>query len=87
MPVSKRTILRRSIGFVTARHLTIRGSNLEIGQSPGQLARERQGHQPSRYVADPKGIVGACKVPAGSEKGPNNAHWKEEQCNFSLVSG
>jgi Acyl-coenzyme A:6-aminopenicillanic acid acyl-transferase len=39
--------------FMTVRHLTIRGTNFEIGQQLGKRAIERYGYSPERYRANP----------------------------------
>jgi hypothetical protein len=39
--------------FMTVRHLTIHGSNFEIGRALGELARDRYGMSPADYAADP----------------------------------
>ena len=53
MRAKEETVLDGRDSFMAVRHLTLRGSNFEIGQRLGELARERYGQAPSRYAADP----------------------------------
>ena len=39
--------------FMTVRHLTVRGTNFEIGRRLGELAMQRYGTSPADYVSDP----------------------------------
>jgi hypothetical protein len=43
--------------FATVRHLTIRGTNFEIGQKLAELALERYSQSPDDYAADPNFTV------------------------------
>ena len=40
-------------GFMTVRHLAVRGTNFEIGRRLGELAIQRRGKSPADYVANP----------------------------------
>lgn len=53
MVYREKTILSGSDNFMTIRHLTIGGSDFEIGKRLGQLASERHAYVPSRYATDP----------------------------------
>lgn len=39
--------------FMTVRHLTVRGTNFEIGRRLGELAIQRYGTSPADYLSDP----------------------------------
>jgi hypothetical protein len=54
MPVMKeQTFFGRPASFLTVRHLTIHGTNFEIGQQLGHLARDRYGKTPEHFRGDP----------------------------------
>ncbi|MGB7218174.1 MAG: hypothetical protein WBD07_05150 [Vicinamibacterales bacterium] len=50
---TEQTFFSRPDSFMTVRHLTIHGTNFEIGQQVGQLARERYGKTPEHSRGDP----------------------------------
>lgn len=51
--ITERTFFNDADSFVTVRHLTIHGTNFQIGQRLGQLALERYGKTPDQFRADP----------------------------------
>ena len=53
MKVDEQTHFGRPGDFMTVRHLTIHGSNFEIGQTLGKLAIERYGRTPANFAAIP----------------------------------
>jgi hypothetical protein len=53
MTVQERTYFGRPEDFMTVRHLTVRGTNFEIGHALGTLAVERYGRTPAHLVAEP----------------------------------
>ena len=53
MKVNEQTHFGRPGDFMTVRHLTIHGSNFEIGQTLGKLAIERYGRTPANVSAIP----------------------------------
>ena len=50
---TEQTFFSRPDSFMTVRHLTIRGTNFQIGQEVGRLARERYGKTPEHFRGDP----------------------------------
>jgi predicted choloylglycine hydrolase len=53
MEISEQTFFDDADSFLTLRHVTVRGTNSEIGHMLGQLAMERHNRSPADYVADP----------------------------------
>ena len=53
MYTKEKTHFGGSENFMTVRHLTIGGTNFEIGQHLGKLAIERYGRTPAHYAANP----------------------------------
>ena len=53
MTAQEQTYFGRPGDFMTVRHLTIRGTNFEIGRTLGALAIERYGRTPAHLVAEP----------------------------------
>jgi hypothetical protein len=53
MRAEERTYFDSLDSFMTVRHVTIRGTNFEIGQQLGELAIERYGQSPAYYMANP----------------------------------
>lgn len=51
--LEERSYFGRPDSFLTLRHLTIHGSNFEIGRHLGRLARERYGCTPRNFLGDP----------------------------------
>lgn len=49
----EKSLFERSGSFMTVRHLTLLGTNFEIGQKLGELAIERYGRVASDFLADP----------------------------------
>lgn len=53
MTVQERSYCGQPGDFMTVRHLTIHGSNMEIGRTLGELAIKRDGRTPTHFEADP----------------------------------
>ncbi len=53
MHANERTFFDELDGFMTVRHVTIHGTNFQIGQWLGELAIERYGKSPKHFVANP----------------------------------
>lgn len=53
MYAKEKTFFGGSENFMSLRHLTLRGTNFQIGQHIGKLAIERYRHTPERYRANP----------------------------------
>ncbi len=53
MQIDEQTFFDDLDSFVTVCHLTMRGTNFEIGHKLGKLANERYEKSPADYVADP----------------------------------
>lgn len=53
MRITEQSFFEGSNDFMTVRHLTVRGTNFEIGRKLGETAVERYGKSPARYAADP----------------------------------
>ncbi len=53
MNANERTFFGGTDHFMTVRHLTVRGTNFEIGRQLGELAIERHGKSSTSYLADP----------------------------------
>ncbi|OGO51412.1 MAG: hypothetical protein A2148_11745 [Chloroflexi bacterium RBG_16_68_14] len=53
MHVTEQTVSEGADHLMTVRHLTIRGTNFEIGRRVGELAIERFGHSPAHFAANP----------------------------------
>ena len=53
MQVGEQTCFDELDSFVTVRHLTMRGTNFEIGHKLAKLAIERYDRSPADYTADP----------------------------------
>jgi predicted choloylglycine hydrolase len=53
MHVNKKTYFDKSDSFMTVHHLTIHGTNYEIGQKLAELTIERYGQSPNRYTTNP----------------------------------
>lgn len=53
MRITEKSFFEGSDNFMTVRHLTVRGTNFEIGRELGEMAVERYGQSPARYAADP----------------------------------
>jgi predicted choloylglycine hydrolase len=51
--IKEQTFFKRPDCFMTVRQLTIRGTNFEIGQNLGQIARERYGITPENFRGNP----------------------------------
>jgi len=47
------TFFNDTAGFMTVRHLSLHGTNFQIGQKLGELAVERYGQTPDDYTANP----------------------------------
>lgn len=50
---TEKVFFSRPDSFMTVRHLTIHGTNFEIGQQLGELAQERYGKKPEHFRGDP----------------------------------
>ena len=50
---AEQTFFNRPGSFMTVRHLTIHGTNFQIGQQLGTLARERYGKTPEHFRGNP----------------------------------
>ena len=53
MDVDERTYLGGADDFMTVRHLTIRGTNREIGQTLAEIVMRRYGTSPAGLRRDP----------------------------------
>ena len=53
MRVTGQTFFERPDDFMTVCHLTLRGTNFQIGRKPGELFVERYGGSLARFAADP----------------------------------
>ncbi len=53
MHVNEQTFFDGPDSFMTIHHLTIRGTNFQIGQKLAELAIERYGQSPSHHIANP----------------------------------
>ncbi len=53
MHIDEQILFGQPKDFVTARHLTMRGTNFEIGQKLGEMAIERYGASLARHSANP----------------------------------
>ena len=53
MQIDQQTYFDEQESFMTVRHLTMRGTNYEIGQVLGRLAVERYHKSPADTIADP----------------------------------
>ena len=53
MCIQEKTVFPETDNFMTIRHLTIRGTNFDIGKKLGKLMIERHGKSATQYRSNP----------------------------------
>lgn len=87
MTVQERTYCGQPGDYMTVRHLTIHGSNVEIGRALGELAIKRDGRTPAHFAAGCDTVVRHELEYARSCFGEwNQRHAGDDSCWSTILS-